>query len=199
MKITRMYISLVKEVNSSHLATASVTFNNVITVHGISLFKSRKTDEFFIVFPYKKMNSGKNAEIYGHPLNTETREFIKAGMINGYETALKDPDEALVIDLDVKEDYELSDARITPFDGEGKTKAYATITFNNCFLLRGLKVILKKDAEEGSKDIEDYFVAMPRRLIKKTGKVKNVYNPVDTDFYHELSDDVLKEFAKVCF
>ena len=68
MKIARMYISLVEGVDNSRLATASVTFDNILTIHGVNLFKSRKTNECFIVFPYKKMGNGKNAEIYGHPL-----------------------------------------------------------------------------------------------------------------------------------
>lgn len=53
----------------------------------------------------------------------------------------------------------ISEVRIFPKEGaDKKLRAFATITFDNCFVVRDIKII------EGSKG---YFVAMPSRRIKE--------------------------------
>ncbi len=54
----------------------------------------------------------------------------------------------------------ISEIRIFPKEGlDKKLRAFATITFNHCFVVRDIKII------EGSKG---YFVAMPSRRIKES-------------------------------
>ncbi len=70
---------------------------------------------------------------------------------------------------------------------EGKLKAVATITIDDCFVVHDIKVI---------KGAEDYFIAMPS---KKTpaGEYKDIVHPLNTETRQMLRDLILKEFEKV--
>ena len=70
---------------------------------------------------------------------------------------------------------------------EGKLKAVASITIDDCFVVHDVKIL------EGT---EDYFIAMPS---KKTpdGEYKDVVHPINTETRELLKDVVLAEFKKV--
>lgn len=70
---------------------------------------------------------------------------------------------------------------------EGKLKAVASITIDDCFVVHDVKVL------EGN---EDYFIAMPS---KKTpdGEYKDVVHPINTETRELLKNVVLAEFKKV--
>lgn len=70
---------------------------------------------------------------------------------------------------------------------EGKMKAVASITIDNCFVIHDVKII------EGS---EDYFIAMPS---KKTpdGEFKDIVHPLNTATREQLRSVILEEFEKV--
>jgi stage V sporulation protein G len=69
---------------------------------------------------------------------------------------------------------------------EGKLKAVATITIDNCFVVHDIKII---------RGNEDYFIAMPS---KKTpaGEYKDIVHPLNTETRELLKDVILKEFEK---
>lgn len=70
---------------------------------------------------------------------------------------------------------------------EGKMKAVASITIDNCFVVHDVKII------EGT---EDYFIAMPS---KKTpdGEFKDIVHPLNTETREQLRKIILEEFEKV--
>lgn len=70
---------------------------------------------------------------------------------------------------------------------EGKMKAIASITIDDCFVIHDVKVI------EGT---EDYFIAMPS---KKTpdGEFKDIVHPLNTQTREMIKKVVLEEFDKV--
>jgi putative septation protein spoVG len=70
---------------------------------------------------------------------------------------------------------------------EGKLKAVASVTIDNCFVVHDVKIL------EGS---EDYFIAMPS---KKTpdGEYKDIVHPLNTETREQLKKVVLEEFEKV--
>lgn len=70
---------------------------------------------------------------------------------------------------------------------EGKMKAIASITIDDCFVIHDVKVI------EGT---EDYFIAMPS---KKTpdGEFKDIVHPLNTQTREMIKNIVLEEFEKV--
>ena len=66
---------------------------------------------------------------------------------------------------------EITDVRVRRIATEGKLRAYATITFDNQFVIHNLKVI---DGKSG------LFVAMPSRKTK-SGEFKDVAHPISSD------------------
>ena len=78
---------------------------------------------------------------------------------------------------------EITDVRISLRDEE-KLKAFVTITFDDCFVVRGVKVI------EGS---DGLFVAMPSRR-KPDGSFQDIAHPIHSEMRGRLEDHVLDEY-----
>lgn len=80
---------------------------------------------------------------------------------------------------------EITEVRITLRDEE-KLKAFASITFDNCFVVRGLKVI------NGS---QGYFVSMPSRR-RSDGTYQDLAHPINNEMRKCIEDNVLGAFEK---
>ena len=78
----------------------------------------------------------------------------------------------------------ISDVQIRKTIAEGKLKAYATVTFDDCFVLHNVKLI------EGEKGI---FVAMPSRRTK-TGEYKDIAHPITPEFRSALQEKILSAY-----
>jgi stage V sporulation protein G len=74
----------------------------------------------------------------------------------------------------------ITDVKVFPVD-EDKLKAYATITFDNSFIVRDLKVI------SGNKG---YFIAMPSKK-RKDGTFRDVAHPLNSETRKMIEDAVL--------
>ncbi|MFA7019928.1 MAG: septation regulator SpoVG [Sphaerochaetaceae bacterium] len=81
---------------------------------------------------------------------------------------------------------EITDVRVRRITSEGKLRAYATITFDNQFVVHNLKVI---DGKSG------LFVAMPSRKTK-SGEFKDVAHPISSDFRAIMQEAILDAFEK---
>ena len=79
---------------------------------------------------------------------------------------------------------EITDIRIRKVAGEGKLKAYVTVTFDDCFVVHNVKII------EGKSGV---LIAMPSRKTR-SGEYKDVAHPICPDFRTKLQDRVLAEF-----
>ena len=79
---------------------------------------------------------------------------------------------------------QITDIRIRRIHSEGKLKAYATITFENCFVVHNVKII------EGKSGL---FIAMPSRRTK-AGEYKDVAHPISSEFRNELQDKILEAY-----
>ena len=79
---------------------------------------------------------------------------------------------------------EMTDIRVRRVEGEGKLKAYVTVTFDNCFVVHNIKVI---EGRSGT------FIAMPSRRTK-SGEYKDVAHPINSDFRNLLQEKVLEAF-----
>jgi stage V sporulation protein G len=77
----------------------------------------------------------------------------------------------------------ITDVKVFPVD-EDKLKAYATITFENCFIVRDLKVI------SGNKG---YFIAMPSKK-RKDGTFRDVAHPLNSETRKMIEDAVLEVY-----
>ena len=81
---------------------------------------------------------------------------------------------------------EITEVKIYPAN-EGKLKAYATMVFDNCFIVRDMKVI---------KSDKGLFVSMPSRR-KKDGTFKDIVHPLNVETRQLIEDTIVKEYKKV--
>ncbi|MGM0508388.1 MAG: septation regulator SpoVG [Fusobacteriota bacterium] len=76
--------------------------------------------------------------------------------------------------------------RLANTDEDSKLKAFADITFDNIFVIHGLKVI---DGDNGM------FVAMPSRRMPN-GEFKDIAHPIKTEMRNSINETVIKEYEK---
>jgi stage V sporulation protein G len=79
---------------------------------------------------------------------------------------------------------DITDIRVRKVTGEGKLKAYVTITFDNCFVIHNVKII------EGKNGV---FIAMPSRKTR-TGEYKDVAHPIHPEFRSKLQKQILETY-----
>jgi stage V sporulation protein G len=82
---------------------------------------------------------------------------------------------------------EITEVKIFPAKGNGRLKAYATVVFDNCFIVRDLKVI------EGHKGL---FVSMPSRK-RKDGTFRDIVHPLNADFRQVIESRIVEEYNKM--
>jgi len=81
---------------------------------------------------------------------------------------------------------EITEIKVFPAK-EGKLKAYATMVFDNCFIVRDLKII------ESNKGM---FVSMPSRR-KKDGSFKDIVHPLNADTRKLIEERIIDEYKKI--
>ncbi|OHD23608.1 MAG: septation protein SpoVG [Spirochaetes bacterium GWB1_59_5] len=81
---------------------------------------------------------------------------------------------------------DITDIRIRKVYGEGKLKAYVTVTFDQCFVIHNVKVI------EGRMGM---FIAMPYRKTK-TGEFKDIAHPICPEFRTRLQNAIVSSFER---
>jgi stage V sporulation protein G len=79
---------------------------------------------------------------------------------------------------------DITDIRVRKVTGEGKLKAYVTVTFDNCFVIHNVKII------EGKSGV---FIAMPSRKTR-AGEYKDVAHPIHPEFRSELQRKILEKY-----
>ena len=67
---------------------------------------------------------------------------------------------------------------------ESKLKAYINIVLNDCFVIRGIRVI------EGQKGL---FISMPS-IQKKNGEFQDVAHPINKETRKDLEEKILKAY-----
>ncbi len=70
---------------------------------------------------------------------------------------------------------------------EDKLKAFVNITFNDVFVVRGLKVISGKNG---------LFVCMPSRQLEN-GTYKDIAHPISNEFRQALENNILTEYRRL--
>lgn len=79
---------------------------------------------------------------------------------------------------------ELTDIRVRKITGDGRLRAYATITFDHCFVVHNVKII------EGHGGL---FVAMPNRRTKN-GEFRDVAHPITPEFRSLIEEKVMAAY-----
>lgn len=80
----------------------------------------------------------------------------------------------------------ITDVRITHLDSGGKVRAMASITFDECFVVTGLRIM------DGSNGL---FVAMPSRKLPD-GEYKDICFPVTRDTREAIQEAVLAKYVE---
>jgi stage V sporulation protein G len=81
----------------------------------------------------------------------------------------------------------ITEVKVFPAKDNGRLKAYATIVFDDCFIVRDLKVI------EGNKGL---FVSMPSRK-RKDGTFRDIVHPLNADTRKMIETLIVDEFNKL--
>lgn len=81
----------------------------------------------------------------------------------------------------------ITEVKVFPAKDNGRLKAYATMVFDNDFIIRDLKVI------EGEKGL---FVSMPSRR-RKDGSFRDIVHPLNADTRKSIEDSIIVEYNKV--
>jgi stage V sporulation protein G len=80
---------------------------------------------------------------------------------------------------------EITEVRVFPV-AEEKLKAYVTITLDNCFVVRDLKVI------NGNSGL---FIAMPAKR-RKDGTFKDIAHPLNSETRERMERVILAEYER---
>ncbi|HAS16692.1 MAG: septation protein SpoVG [Nitrospirae bacterium RIFCSPLOW2_12_42_9] len=80
---------------------------------------------------------------------------------------------------------EVTEVKVFPVNEE-RLKAYVTVTFDNAFIIRDVKVI------RGNNGL---FVAMPSRK-RKDGSFRDIAHPLNNDARQKIEGVILKEYEK---
>lgn len=81
---------------------------------------------------------------------------------------------------------EITEVKVFSAKDGGRLKAYATVVFDDCFIIRDLKII------EGNKGL---FVSMPSRK-RKDGTFRDIVHPLNSETRQKIEDDVIEEYNK---
>lgn len=78
----------------------------------------------------------------------------------------------------------ITEVKIYTAKENGRLKAYATIVFNNAFIVRDLKII------EGEKGL---FVSMPSRR-RKDGSFRDIAHPLNGETRNYIEEEVISAY-----
>ena len=178
------------EKEGTHIkALATVTVNDSIAVSGIKLMEG--VEGLFVQFPSYKDKNGDFQSI-AYPVIAEDRKAISEAVISQYESRSSEksekPTEAenatnadktkiKVITHLPKESREFS-------DNLRSTKGFTTVTVNDSFVIRGVKVI------EGKKGL---FVQMPN-YRKNNGEYADIAFPITKQMREKLNAAVMQSY-----
>ena len=81
---------------------------------------------------------------------------------------------------------EITEIKMFPVD-EKRVKAYTSVVFDACFIVRDIKVI------QGDNKL---FVAMPSKRMKD-GSYRDTVHPLNNDMRHKVEMSVLEAYEKV--
>ena len=87
MKISDVRVRIIKKDDNKLKAVASITIDECFVVHDIKVIEGNQG--YFIAMPNRKTLDGEYKDIV-HPLNTETREEIRAAILAEFEKAQKE-------------------------------------------------------------------------------------------------------------
>ena len=81
---------------------------------------------------------------------------------------------------------DITDIRIKKVDREGHLLAYASVTFDDEFVVHNIRVMSGKNGN---------YIMMPNRKVK-SGEYKDIVHPINTNFRRKLENAILEAYGK---
>ena len=81
---------------------------------------------------------------------------------------------------------EITDIRIKKIESEGNLLGYASVTFDDDFVVHNIRVMNGKNGK---------YIMMPNRKVK-SGEFKDIVHPINTDFRRTLETAILEAYDK---
>ncbi len=78
----------------------------------------------------------------------------------------------------------ITDVRVKPITSEGKMKAVVSVTFDDCFVVRDIKIIEGQDK---------LFIAMPSRKMSDGG-FRDIAHPINADTREMIESAVIEKY-----
>lgn len=82
----------------------------------------------------------------------------------------------------------VTDIRLNLVKTDGAVKAVGSFSLDSVFAVRGIRVMEDKNGRR--------FVAFPCRE-KSNGEYEDIAFPVNSDFYHEVTNEILSEYNRI--
>lgn len=80
----------------------------------------------------------------------------------------------------------VTEVRVRKVDHDNRTKAYVTITLDDCFVVRDIRVV---EGQNG------FFVAMPSRK-RPDGQFKDIAHPINTETRKMIEEAIFAEYDR---
>ena len=81
---------------------------------------------------------------------------------------------------------DITDVRIKKVNSDNKIKAIASVTFDNEFVVREIKVLEGRDGE--------LFIAMPSRKNKFTGEHRDICHPINSPAREKIQSAIFEAY-----
>ena len=81
----------------------------------------------------------------------------------------------------------ITEVKIHPVENGGRLKAYASIVFDDCFIVRDVKIIEGPDG---------FFVSMPSKK-RADGTFRDIAHPLNPDMRNDVEKILIDEYNKV--
>jgi stage V sporulation protein G len=79
---------------------------------------------------------------------------------------------------------EITEVRITPRDGEGRLRGFANITFDDSFVVRGIRIV---EGDDG------LFVSMPSHR-KPDGTYQDIAHPINNEARSVIENRIISAY-----
>ena len=187
MNITNISI-LPIEGKTATRAIATVTFDNAIALHGLSVVQ-RKDGGMFVTMAARLNEETKRYEdIYYHPISVEARKELADKVLEAYAKVQENP-EVRSFDMgDPEKKMKLDSIRLR--DTSGKSLKSACVVLDDGMVLN--RIAICSNAETG-----ELYLRMPSRKTKGNG-FKDVYHPISAEAREQLTETILAAYKADC-
>ena len=153
MNITNLRLTLSPEDNPRCLATVTATVDNAIALEGIRIGRRVSDGSLYVLMPAIRRRDGTFREPF-HPISTQAREDFVRPILDHYDRVLEDETlSGRLVSFSTQNNgpsLNITDVSIFPLNRpDSRVKAIATVTLDNAFVIKSIRVIEQPDGTLG--------------------------------------------------